>query len=648
MGSEHERRRRFRGPALVAGVLSLGLATQVTVWAGPAAKVAPETSRPGRAQRVSRRRRSRIRPEQRTRALRPETRPSRLGPGGRAGDRAGSRQRLRAALRGRDLRGRERPLLRRPERRPEAGVRDVRDVRLAIRRSWHELTRNSAIAALAGDPKFSGRTTPGDNPAVLYISAHEDLGRVQRRLVSWVGAERARAIDIRRLEPGATPEHPGAVLYVPHEYVVPGGRFDEMYGWDSFFIQKGLLKTGGLRTAKAMVNNHIYEVDHYGKVLNSTRAWSLTRSQPPLLTRGILDVYERTGDKKWLAHALDSAARYHAFWTSGTRLTRKTGLSRFYDDGRGEAAEVSDAGSGEYARTRSYFRTLAATQDVSRYYDVATDQLTEHYFTGERAGRESGFDTSSRFGPFGADTHEYNPVNLNSFLYVMERDMARMAGTLGRHGEAARWSRAAARRRRTISRLMWDEKRGLFVDHHVPTGRLSKAVFATTFVPLWAKLATREQAARVVDNLALLEAPGGLLTSDRVTGHQWDAPITWAPLMYFAVGGMRNYGYHDDANRVAFKFLSMVMDEYGATGQLFEKYDGVRRSADTASHVQYGYTSNEAGFGWTNGVFEELYAGLPRSLQRALDDPASRKKTLATLDAARAAKTGPAPRAAAR
>jgi alpha,alpha-trehalase len=280
---------------------------------------------------------------------------------------------------------------------------------------------------------------------------------------------------------------------------------------------------------------------------------------------------------------------------------------------------VVGSGPDEYARTRKYFRDLSATEDVSRYYDVKTDQLTDHYFTGERAGRESGHDTTAQFGPFGADTHEYNPVDLNSFLFAMEQDMAWMAAKVGRTRDARRWTRTAERRRARMNELMWDDERGLFFDHHVTTGKRSDLVYASTFVPLWAGLATREQAARVVANLPLLEAPGGLMASDKRTGHQWDAPMGWAPHIYFAVKGLRRYGYDKEADRIAFKFLSLAVDEFARKGQLFEKYDVVDRHSDTGKSVRFGYTSNEAGFGWTNGVFEELYSGLPKRLQRELD-----------------------------
>src|SRR5690606_28260251 len=129
-------------------------------------------------------------------------------------------------------------------------------------------------------------------------------------------------------------------------------------------------------------------------------------------------VYKGTRDKKWLAESLDTAERYYAFWTKGTRQVKETHLSRFYDNGRGAPAEVIGSGPGEYARTQQYFRDQAKTEDVSPYFNVKTGKLTAAYFKGERAGRESGYDTSNRFGPFGADTHKYNPVDLNSLLYA--------------------------------------------------------------------------------------------------------------------------------------------------------------------------------------------------------------------------------------
>jgi alpha,alpha-trehalase len=159
---------------------------------------------------------------------------------------------------------------------------------------------------------------------------------------------------------------------------------------------------------------------------------------------------------------------------------------------------------------------------------------------------------------------------------------------------------------------MWDEEAGLYYDYQFERGRRSTYLFATTFYPLWVGLATAEQARLVVANLSRLEAAGGLLTSTTTSGNQWDAPYGWAPLQLIAVQGLRRYGFHDEANRLATKWLDLVAKEFHEHGVMVEKYDVVRRESDLADGLRFGYNTNEIGFGWTNAVFSELLAELEK------------------------------------
>ncbi len=165
---------------------------------------------------------------------------------------------------------------------------------------------------------------------------------------------------------------------------------------------------------------------------------------------------------------------------------------------------------------------------------------------------------------------------------------------------------------------MWDEQAGLYFDYEFVHKRRRNYPFATTFFPLWAGIANREQAAAVVRNLPLFEKAGGLQTSTNVSGNQWDAPFAWAPLQLVAVEGLRRYGYNTEADRISHEFLSMVLEQYQQRGIIVEKYDAVRRSMDVSRGIQFGYSSNEAGFGWTNGVFTALYDALPAKQQNDL------------------------------
>jgi alpha,alpha-trehalase len=225
--------------------------------------------------------------------------------------------------------------------------------------------------------------------------------------------------------------------------------------------------------------------------------------------------------------------------------------------------------------------------------------------------RESGFDVSFRFGPFGAGTHHYTPVCLNSLLYKSEMDLAHISAVLGRESESRRWRQRALDRRRAIQRYLWDETRGLFLDYNFETRRRSRYEFATTFYPLWVGLASRRQARAIVGNLKLFEQPGGLATSRRETQAQWDYPYGWAPIHLIATEGLRRYGYRAEADRIAYDFLSMVVENFRREHTLREKYNVVKRSSET--QVEAGYQENVVGFGWTNGVFLELLHGLPKA-----------------------------------
>src|SRR6185436_14351311 len=231
-------------------------------------------------------------------------------------------------------------------------------------------------------------------------------------------------------------------------------------------------------------------------------------------------------------------------------------------------------------------------------------------YKGDRSMRESGFDPSNRFGALNVDIIHFAPVCLNTLLYVMEDDAARIMETLGDRPAASAWASRASSRRDQINRLMWDEQAGLYYDYNLRTRRLRRYDFATTFYPLWAGIASPAQAARVRANLERFEAPGGLLTSMEVTGNQWDAPFGWAPLQMIAVAGLRRYRFDEDANRLAAKFVSLVEKEFNEHGTIVEKYDVRRRESDVAADIKFGYSANQIGFGWTNAAVLDLLAGI--------------------------------------
>ncbi len=457
-----------------------------------------------------------------------------------------------------------------------------------IEKTWTLLERSCDQGALCTpDPKLIS-----DNHPVIYIAQDEDPERIHLRAEVKILPDTVEDI-----------EHHG-LLFVPKPYITPGGRFNEMYGWDSYFIVLGLKASGRLDMARNMVDNHLYEVQHYGHVLNSNRTYHLTRSQPPVLSLMVLEVYGN--DIAKLTEAYPLLVKYYSFWNQPPRLVKNYGLSRYYDHGQGPAVEVLSSeidhlGFNHFDRVESL--VLKKVLHVSdKYYDPKTKTWKESYYLDDKAMRESGFDVSCCFGPYGIETTRHIPVCLNTLLFMMEQDLAVIANKLGIKHD---WDKLAQARKTRINRLLWSEERGLYFPYNFKRKTHYAYPFLATFYPLWAKIASPEQAAAVAGNLAIFEGKGGLMASSTATGCQWDAPYGWAPFQWIAIEGLRNYGYHKEADRIAKKFTSLIEKEYQRTGHIYEKYDVDRCTSDV--HLEYGYESNEYGFGWTNAVYLLLF-----------------------------------------
>lgn len=490
--------------------------------------------------------------------------------------------------------------------------------RAYVKQSWKALTRSNASllrAALGKQPR-----------ALLYVGRDAKLEDIQRELARELGPTLMARVDVRRIPADVSTITRHAPLYLPHPYVVPGGRFQEMYGWDSFFILQGLLVDGELELARGMTDNFLYQVEHYGMVLNANNTVFLTRSQPPLLSGMVRAIYERTRDRAWLERAVPIVARYYDHWLHKDHQVPGTVLARYFDHGTAPAPEVvADAeanGGTHYDRVRAWYRAHPKeAARASRYYDATTDKLTPLFYQADRAMRESGFDPTDRFGRFAAEILDYAPVCLNSLLYAHERDMEALETILGHTSEAARWRARAEKRRAQVMQLMWDEGRGQFMDYRFVDKTKSTYQFVTTFFPLWVGLATPEAARKVAANVGVFLRAGGLSTSTTRSGSQWDEPFGWAPMQVVAVQGLRRYGLTAPADRVAIAFLGTVTRDYCKTGTIVEKYDVVRRQSRVTG-LQFGYTTNEIGFGWTNAAYTVLMSALGERGATAVDDAA--------------------------
>jgi alpha,alpha-trehalase len=525
-----------------------------------------------------------------------------------------------------------------------------------ISSAWDTLTRSMTDCQSIVDPKI--KVSP-----VLYLPANFEAPTAVQKLSTECNVRIEHLpIEIHHLgEIDTSKIQPHGLLYLEHKYVVPGGRFNEMYGWDSYFIIRGLLREGRVELARGMVDNFFFEIEHYGAMLNANRTYYLTRSQPPFLSSMFVDVYEAMQkgghtDTAWLAKAYADLDKDYGMWTREPHLAGQTGLSRYYDFGEGPPAEAVQDESGFYRKVAMYFllhpsladdyiveskpgqtqpvagasyslnvcdvlHTMAQPEcEKSREFRLSSD-----YYKGDRSMRESGFDVSFRFGPFGSGTHHYAPDCLNSLLYKTEKDMEQISRWLGHRADSERWAGRAQERKRLISRYLWSSERGFFTDFNFQTAQKSSYEYATMFYPLWAGLATPEQAKAVVGNLKGFEQPGGLPMSTQDTGAQWDLPYGWGNIEMLVVDGLRRYGFSADADRVSYEFLSAVAENFRRDGNIREKYNVVTRSSE--AHVELGYQMNVVGFGWTNAAFIELLHGLPKEmverLEREQDQPLS-------------------------
>jgi alpha,alpha-trehalase len=480
---------------------------------------------------------------------------------------------------------------------------------------------------------------------VLYMPAELAAPAAVRELTASCGVKIAalpkriaKLGDLMPEELAASKLVPG-LLYLPNKYVVPGGRFNEMYGWDSYFIVLGLVADGREELARGMVENFWFEVEHYGAVLNANRTYYLTRSQPPFLTSMMRAVYEDTASfhdatekQRWLERGYGLAQKDYETWMRPEHKAGTTGLARYYDYGEGPVPEMADDSTyypdvirwleSHPQQNAGFLLKGSAHPDANEIVrlkktscDVTTSpvcmkaeadgfRLTQDFYKGDRAMRESGFDTSFRFGAFSGATHHYAPVCLNSLLFRYERDMAHFAHLLGKAEEAHVWEERAKKRNAAMQRYLWSAKEGMFEDFDFARGKSSSYAYVTSLYPLWAGVATREQAAQVEAKLKTFERPGGLAMSDTNSGMQWDEPFGWAPTNWIAVAGLEAYQFRDDARRIAREFMNSVDRGFAADGTIREKYNMEAGNAEV--HVTAGYKANVIGFGWTNGVYLKM------------------------------------------
>src|SRR5688572_20589804 len=359
-----------------------------------------------------------------------------------------------------------------------------------------------------------------------------------------------------------------SLLAVPTRYVVPGGRFREMYYWDSYFTMLGLQVSGRHDLVADMVENFASLVDRYGHIPNGTRSYYLSRSQPPFFA-AMVELHAQQEGAGALVERLPQLQREHDFWMDGAETLARSSVHR-------RVVRLADG-----SLLNRYWDDLAIPRDEAYLEDVETARAASRppavVYRELRAGAESGWDFSSRWFADGKNlstihTTDFLPVGLNSLLYQLELVIARGCKLAHRPDCTAEMSDRARARQKAMLRLMWDEKLGAFVDYDWRLQRRQARVTAVTAFPLFVNLASRGQAQRVAHTLRdSLLMPHGLATSTEETGQQWDAPNGWAPLQWIAVAGLRNYGHEQLAADIAAAWVAENTRVYCNTGKLVEK-----------------------------------------------------------------------------
>ncbi|WP_234736743.1 alpha,alpha-trehalase TreF [Tellurirhabdus bombi] len=403
--------------------------------------------------------------------------------------------------------------------------------------------------------------------------------------------------------PADAPTEGSSRLPLPYPHVVPGGRFREIFYWDSYFTMLGLKQSGRLSLLRNMMDNFTYLIDTYGFIPNGNRTYFQSRSQPPYFAQ-MVDLMVELDGPDALTHYLPYMRQEYNFWMSGStalsdtvsaseRVVQVPGglvLNRYWDPLT-------------TPRPEAYPKEAEAAQQA-RHMGISPAEFSRHI----RAACESGWDFSSRWLADGKSmatiyAADIVPVDLNCLMYYLENQLQKAYSQSNNPQEADRFRQLAASRKETIQRLFWSDTHQFFMDYDLVNQQLTPAITLAGVYPLFFKLATPEQAGSVHDRLRdeFLQ-PGGLITSLERSGQQWDSPNGWAPLQWTAYQALKNYGFDQTAQEVRRRWLHLNDQVFKATGKMTEKYNVVTTDAAGGG----GNYPNQDGFGWTNGVYLQL------------------------------------------
>lgn len=409
------------------------------------------------------------------------------------------------------------------------------------------------------------------------------------------------------LQRPADAEKSGTLIPLPNPYIVPGGRFREIYYWDSYFTMLGLQTDGEVETIQHMVDNFAYLIDTYGFIPNGNRTYYLGRSQPPFFAMMVRVLSEEKGDAV-LKKYLPQLEKEYKFWMSGrdsiqsgesmariVKMPDGSILNRYWDNY-------------DTPRPESYREDM---ETAEKALEINPSLTKEEVYRNLRAGAESGWDFSSRWlskvdGKFSLatiHTTDIIPVDLNALLYNLEKTIAKAAMLAGQKDKSRVYLEKADARREALLKYCWSKADTFFMDYNFRKKALTGQFSLAGMYPLFFNMATPEQAessAKVIREKFL--KPGGVTTTLYHTGEQWDAPNGWAPLQYITVKALENYDENELATTIRDRWVKLNEDVYSRTYKMTEKYN----VEDLTKESGGGEYPTQDGFGWSNGVYQKL------------------------------------------
>lgn len=381
------------------------------------------------------------------------------------------------------------------------------------------------------------------------------------------------------------PEDEETRIGLPRPYTVPSvsGMFQEIYYWDTFFTNEGLILDGRTELARNNVENMLFLVERYGKMLNGNRTFYTNRSQSPYLSMMIAAVYDATGDKEWLRGVLPGLEKEYRFWMT-ERIT-PIGLNRHGNNATDEEK------LGFIPLLQGRLGENFKTEGLSREELL---EIGSHYI----AEAES-WDFNPRYK---GRCMDFCPVDLNANLHLYELNFARFYDELGDKGAAKKWRKTAEKRRELIRKYLRDPETGMYYDYDWVAGKRSDVVSGAVFNLLFARAVDKREARGVLAALERLEYPYGIAACEDkpyAYRYQWSYPNGWAPVQYLAVRGLAGYGYMEEARRIAHKYVGIVVRNFRQTGNLWEKYNVAEGNVNVSD--EYDMPTM---IGWTAGIFE--------------------------------------------